>query len=945
MTNWRLKIFAYLHDPPDKPLALGRPGGHETWGFELAHRLAGDPPDGEWGRWQTIIKRADWLASGADRSRLLPRRPPSLDELRHPLSGQRIDLDRVRPRDANLAERARLALDEEIGGLESLREVPDAAFVALWGLLPARLRERWGPDELRGLWDFLPAETRMPNHPVTAHAALVSALATILAGDDEAVLLSFSIGPVQRFIAQARRTSDLWAGSALLSRLLLAGALPIVETLGPDHVVFPVLRRTRLFLDWLLGDDESLGPSPWASHLVGLPPRSGPRRDSDTGALPNRFLAIVPAARATELARLCEQRARGFWLDLVGHTARQLEDRDPALAGFAAMAEAQARGFLRVAWAATPWPTVEAVTPGDAACQRAAWAMGGSLPEATAEFVGHPTGHGPGAQAFRPNGGALYGSCYESVERLLGMVKLTRPEHLRAEHGLKCSLCGQRGVVARPISFAEQRSLWTRLASRLPQGQLRRGEALCGVCWAKRCLGLERGRVPSTAEIAATPFKLRVLAELRQGRLDRETRAICEAVGRAGHFGGAWVLPILAREMQAGGFAGEFVRVRGEALLANPREDREVEDEEPPREILEKAAALRAAAARLGIVPPRPYLAAVMVDGDEMGRWLSGAMNLPLAKYLSEPASDDLKEAGAGEYLALTWPMTPALHAAVSEACAVFSQRTAPRTLHEDGLPAFLVYAGGDDVLALTALGCHDPSVRIETATDAALRLRLRFSGHVRRDDGRGDIPDPATEAGYVLDPREGLGLAFGRRATASAGLAVFHHRWPLARALEEARRAEEMAKKELGRDALCITIVRRSGQVTRTGLRFEVTEAGTAIRSFQRLCHAFAFGGLSPRLVTEIHRRLGALHGGLSGDELMNLASPLVRHAAGRHFEGKSDGLRDIHAALEDLGRAAAAQGPPRPAAGGEPPDAGQLRRWLDLIEAAAFLGRGEEP
>ena len=32
-------------------------------------------------------------------------------------------------------------------------------------------------------------------------------------------LLHFTLGPVQSFVAQARRTSDLWAGSLLLSWL------------------------------------------------------------------------------------------------------------------------------------------------------------------------------------------------------------------------------------------------------------------------------------------------------------------------------------------------------------------------------------------------------------------------------------------------------------------------------------------------------------------------------------------------------------------------------------------------------------------------------------------------------------------------------------------------------------------------------------------------------
>jgi len=52
----------------------------------------------------------------------------------------------------------------------------------------------------------------------------------------------------------------------------------------------------------------------------------------------------------------------------------------------------------------------------------------------------------------------LYGACYETVERLVGAVKLTRREFLRPEDGLECSLCGERAV-APPAAFEEQKVL------------------------------------------------------------------------------------------------------------------------------------------------------------------------------------------------------------------------------------------------------------------------------------------------------------------------------------------------------------------------------------------------------------------------------------------------------------------------------------------------------
>lgn len=941
--DWRLKIFAYLHDPPDKPFALGRQGGHAAWGRELAVRLAGAPDPG----WEALIKRADWLASGADRSGMLPEQPPALDDLRHPLSGARIDLSRFGRIGPEARAQARAALAQEFDRLATIREDPAATFVALWGLLLHRLRRRQGEDELGALWDLLPAETRMPNHPISAHEALVSALAAILHAGDEAALLSFSIGPVQSFIAQARRTSDLWGSSALLSRALLEALAPVVEESGPDHVVFPALRRSALFRDWLSSE------SPWKARLAELEASARDRDTAPQGALPNRFLAVLPLATAKQVADRCEERVRRWWEERAGLAARELESQEAGLAGFSRMAQEQVRAFLNVTWAVTPWPLALEVEiragAGDDACRRAAWVRGGVLSSASCAFIEH--GNRPRDEqtvpAFVPNGGVLYGACYDAVEALVSFVKRTRPVATRSEDGLKCSLCGERGVMAQAVSFREQARVWERAVLGLgDRGVLRRGEALCGVCWTKRRVGFEEKRVPSTAEVAASPFKRRVIENL--AALEGEVRRLCDAVERSERWGRAYTVPLVAPFKGRGGLTARFASIEGELLLAFPREDRTADDDgEIAPEVLRAAAGLREAAARrCGLMPPRPYLGVLVLDGDEMGTWLSGEKQRPLEEYLSERAKHELRDRGAGEYLKMPWPMTPALHAAFSEACAVFSQRTAPRTLHEDGLPSFLVYAGGDDVLALTPVGCHDATQPVEIATEAALRLRLRLSGHVRRGVD-GDVVDPACEAGWVVDPAEGLSLAFGHRVTASAGLAVFHHRWPLGRALAEARSAEHFAKEGLGRDALAISILRRSGQVTRTGLRFGPDRL--AVRAFQTLCHAFAFGRLSPRFIGEIRTRLAGLRGGLEAGRLDALAGPLVMQAADDHFEGGHEAGDALRKALNDLAVAvaeAAHVSPRADTAGrGTEGDRRRLDRWLDLLEAAAFLGRGGEP
>lgn len=79
----------------------------------------------------------------------------------------------------------------------------------------------------------------------------------------------FTLGPVQGFVAQARRTRDFWAGSFLLS--WLAGvAICAVEKQGGE-IIFPIPNQN--FLDAILGKNKEAKPQ--------------------QGGIPNRFMADI----------------------------------------------------------------------------------------------------------------------------------------------------------------------------------------------------------------------------------------------------------------------------------------------------------------------------------------------------------------------------------------------------------------------------------------------------------------------------------------------------------------------------------------------------------------------------------------------------------------------------------------------------------------------------
>lgn len=92
--------------------------------------------------------------------------------------------------------------------------------------------------------------------------------------------LHFSLGPVQGFVAQARRTRDFWAGSFLLSYLAGQAIDHIIRNGG--EIVFPAVKDTEGKLDPLLQAIQA--------QRNGSSVKNGPI----IGTLPNRFQARVP---------------------------------------------------------------------------------------------------------------------------------------------------------------------------------------------------------------------------------------------------------------------------------------------------------------------------------------------------------------------------------------------------------------------------------------------------------------------------------------------------------------------------------------------------------------------------------------------------------------------------------------------------------------------------
>ncbi|MBV8291077.1 MAG: type III-B CRISPR-associated protein Cas10/Cmr2, partial [Mycobacterium sp.] len=177
----------------------------------------------------------------------------------------------------------------------------------------------------------------------------------------EAALLALSIGPVQSFIAAARSTSDLWAGSHLLSRLAWEAMKPACERFGPDAILFPRLRGVPQVDLWLRKEVEL--PAGWFEGAE-WQERATDANPLFAAALPNRFVAVVPASQVADVAGAVTESVQAWLRDLGAEVVRRLlheaglPDNETAYAF--EQTRQQLEGFPEVHWAAVPFSLIRA---------------------------------------------------------------------------------------------------------------------------------------------------------------------------------------------------------------------------------------------------------------------------------------------------------------------------------------------------------------------------------------------------------------------------------------------------------------------------------------------------------------------------------------------------------------------------------------------------------
>lgn len=927
------KIQALLHDPPEKAIILGRVG-HEGRAKEI---MAGLIANGN-AKIPEDVRTADHIASAADRINF-PKHEYFIADfcgkpiIKHPLSAREFDLKRLPDDIANITatvDRAIVSLaDKYQGNNEQL-------YLSLWRELIHSLMDRQNDTARLGqLWEHLPADTRIPDHSIWEHKRITSAIAGALPNP---AFLLFALGPVQDFIATARKTQDLWAGSYLLSYLSWSAMKVVAEEFGPDSLIFPDLCGQPFVDKWLIHEKQLNVAQP--KH-----------NDLSSPTLPNRFLAIVPEGSVTVIAQKAKDTVKDTFEAVCNAVKSELEEKlDIAPNQWDAIWNRQTKDFIETYWTATPANDYTKFLDAYKKLMGISdkWEFDNLLKQY--EDMG-----------FTPNIGTLYSLIYKLTEKSLGSRKSVRDFRQTAEPNHKCTLCGVREPVHPGThndrscleDFGALRGFWQdKVLPEFPQ--VRKSERLCAVCVTKRLSSKHYFKktlqfdiddnFPSVSMLATSAFKLRVIENISNNELSVKVSNYVEIVKEiAGERWRGIPLPMVIRASKSNPISEDFARLEGDWLYKEAFENDDVLWEENKNRFQktdfkgllktakDRQKELFAAIKKFDkgrddkdkqIGSPSTYYAIILMDGDNMGKWLSGEQSPYIADVLHPIVKNTLdNDSNWHELLRQKRPLNPSLHLTTSKALRDFSLRVAREIVEKDHLGK-LVYAGGDDVLAF---------VNLKDLPEVMRKLRAYFSGSLKSNEetnkvdidfgegGSGFIP--IDDEGHPINVEKhekhikGFMLSMGTNATASMGVVIAHHNSNLSQVLDEVRKCEKEAKRLKGKNAYCIALAKRSGGTEHITAKWYY-DNGTfeSIPLLRQWADAFYHDHISSKFVYTFRTETK----GLEGLDIKPVSLELLR-IADRHRDKKAKdfdkdkmvelvaGLINLHKyghSLDDIGK-----------------------------------------
>lgn len=442
-------------------------------------------------------------------------------------------------------------------------------------------------------------------------------------------LVLFTFGPIQPFIAASRRTQDLAVSSLILSSLAHAGLAHITENPDTDPI-FPLP-----------------GAENWEKRL------------------PNRLVFITADGQGKAQAEEVEKRVIARWKSIAGAVKNFLANRTSDAHWFTEW-DTQVDEWLETYWVTVRWDGQD----------------------------------------------KSYQNAFQTLNLAIDARKNIRSFRTTPQPGVKGALVETLSAVG----VDRQTNIWEQIRPRVSNVQLKENEKLSAIGAIKRFAdqaqapGVELDRFPSTSSIAASSFKHEILENW-----DHLEQPVSDFIDAVNHLG---LMTFLKPEpftklistsqgdrlkenlLQLDGiyFFREFFTLdkinnsRKEtsgALEANRQTDEAIQKATSALKKLSNMISELSTSRHITVPAPNPYYAALVMDGDHMGKLIDSAGTLDFHKSISQVMSST-----ANDF----------------------------QKIVEEDHPGILVYSGGDDVLALLPVTC---------ALQVAEEIREKFQNNM----------------------------------------------------------------------------------------------------------------------------------------------------------------------------------------------------------------------
>jgi len=526
-------------------------------------------------------------------------------------------------------------------------------------------------------------------------------------------VFQFTLGPVQGFVAQARRTRDFWAGSFILSWLSSVAMASIQQQGG--KISFPT--PNQHYLDWLHGKGTSKPPL--------------------QGSVPNRFKAMTAEVTADFKPELVSDAVLKAWQALA---ERVWQEDLEGIASDASRAiwQRQTNSFWEISWVLSADEDT-------------------NLLDRRKNWRGQVAPSEPGHKCMMMDGwqelSGILVSNMSAVNRVWETLRETGKSGIRTDLREGEQLCAMAFIKRRFVRYFHQVHFQLPGSDQLIQG------------WRLP------SAVPSVAFLAAAPWIAEVIRNAPLSAFNRFHDAAQKLTGysEAAHVSEdnfaidiQCVSDAVTQRKQKEDFNRLWAGLDGQTYFPSALQNENLfDDQTQAGKVLNALNSLRKEAGMEHL--PSPFYAILLMDGDQLGSHMGDASKQQ--------------------------PISAALNA--------FTEGAGNLVREHNG---FLVYAGGDDVLALLPL---------EDALPAAAALQA-FYKHCFATKGKGIVS-----------------------STLSGAIEYVHIRTPLTRVLQNAHNLlDDVAKDASGRDSIAVRVWKPTGMVVQWNMpwAYALDENGTPL-------------------------------------------------------------------------------------------------------------------